>query len=177
MNLKLIKIYFLATATAILSPLVPNLIPFMSDEALETCLDNFRDYNMKSYISMRESLLTITSQINSIDNLWNVEDTEKVIFTISKLLIHSNAINEEDEELTLPINEDSKEESTTATTTTSSTSNTNTKISGKKKRVRSIENEYLQKEELNETKIKVNERITEVSESKTTMKRKKVDVN
>jgi hypothetical protein len=70
----------------------------MADEVLESCLNNFRDYNMKSYLSMREELALVSSQLCSIEQstFWSMENIGKALWTAAMLSIYDtdNSTNE-----------------------------------------------------------------------------------
>ena len=63
----------------------------MADEVLESCLNNFRDYNMKSYLTMRETLALISTQLNSNEQtttLWSMENIGKALWTAAILSVY-----------------------------------------------------------------------------------------
>ena len=53
-----------ATASAILCCLSPELVPFMADEVIEVATaSGKRDYSMKTYVLMRESLIAKAAEL------------------------------------------------------------------------------------------------------------------
>lgn len=57
----------------------------MADEVLESCLQNFRDYNMKSYLLMRSKLSSASAGLCAIDPTWTMENIGKALWTVAVL--------------------------------------------------------------------------------------------
>ena len=62
-----LKAVGVATATAILAPFAPSLVPFMADEVMEA-VSTKRDYTMKIYKEMRTALITKATELQEIAN-------------------------------------------------------------------------------------------------------------
>uniref|UniRef100_A0A6C0AG24 Uncharacterized protein n=1 Tax=viral metagenome TaxID=1070528 RepID=A0A6C0AG24_9ZZZZ len=77
MNLKAIGV---ATATAILAPFFPELVPFMSDEAM--IFFNIKlNYTLKTYEELRMKLIEKANELNFKTNInWNAELVGKAIW-------------------------------------------------------------------------------------------------
>jgi hypothetical protein len=63
----------------------------MSDEVLEACLNNFRDYNLKSYLVMRERLSALSSQLCAVEHspFWTMENVGKALWTAAVISTHT----------------------------------------------------------------------------------------
>jgi len=72
-----------ATASAILAPLFPKILPFMSDECLEAARPGgCRDYTIMAYEEMRDELV---SKAASIGADWTAEQVGKAVWATSVL--------------------------------------------------------------------------------------------
>ena len=94
LTLKSLKGIGPATASAILAPLFPDLIPFMSDEVLMVTCDGKREYTMKAYHKMRKSLLNKSIDLNNNISLEDIGKCLWIVYTLSTLnipYIHSSA--------------------------------------------------------------------------------------
>jgi hypothetical protein len=85
-SLIILKGVGVATATAILSFLAPQLCPFMADEVIEVVL-NKRDYTMKSYVQIQCELTRKAEELNRLtkNKFWNAEDVGKALWTKAML--------------------------------------------------------------------------------------------
>lgn len=63
----------------------------MADEVLESCLQNFRDYNMKSYLLMRSKLLSTSSELCVEDPTWTMENIGKALWTFAVLSVNDRS--------------------------------------------------------------------------------------
>lgn len=66
-----------ATASAILAPLSPDLCPFMADEVIEAATSCKRDYTLKIYRAVREALV---SKAVTLGPNWNAEMVGKALW-------------------------------------------------------------------------------------------------
>ena len=74
-----------ATASAILAPLFPDLVPLMSDEVLMVTCDGKREYTMKAYHTMRSSLLNKSIELNKNISLEDIGRFIWIIYTSTAL--------------------------------------------------------------------------------------------
>ena len=76
-----------ATASAILAPLFPDIVPFMADEVLFITCDGKREYTMKAYHTMRSSLLNKSIELSGSSSLEDIGRCIWIIYTLSTLNI------------------------------------------------------------------------------------------
>jgi hypothetical protein len=76
-----------ATASAIFAFVAPDLAPFMADEIIESTTSSGRDYNMRTYLSMCESLREKARRLR-----WDLERVGRALWTCAIL----SANNSED---------------------------------------------------------------------------------
>jgi hypothetical protein len=75
-----------ATATALLAPFAPDLIPFMADEVIESATDLPRDYTDGVYEKVRQALTQKAATLNAYNiehkkNMrWTLEDVGRAIW-------------------------------------------------------------------------------------------------
>jgi hypothetical protein len=69
-----------ATASAIFAFVAPDLAPFMADEVIESATSAGRDYNMRTYLSMCESLREKARRLR-----WDLERVGRTLWTCAIL--------------------------------------------------------------------------------------------
>ena len=71
-----------ATASLILSVILPDQVPFMSDEAMDASIGLPRSYTNSRYVKFQEAL---SSKAEELGNGWNVNLVEKILYTAAVL--------------------------------------------------------------------------------------------
>ena len=71
-----------ATATAVLSCMAPDLVPFMADEAIEAATNLKRDYTLKTYCAVRSSLV---EKARELGDRWTAELVGRALWAKSVL--------------------------------------------------------------------------------------------
>lgn len=79
-----------ATASAVLSSFAPESVPFMADEAINAVKNLKRDYNMKTYMSLRNSLI---SKAEELGDDWNAELVGRALWVRAMTLNESKVID------------------------------------------------------------------------------------
>lgn len=72
-----------ATASATLSILYPDTVPFMADEVIESATTCKRDYTMKVYVALQQNCVEKSVELNNLGNNenWNAEMVGKALWT------------------------------------------------------------------------------------------------
>lgn len=71
-----------ATASALLAAVAPQLCPFMADEVIESATTGKRDYNMATYKRMRT---TLVSKAAALGEGWSAEKAGKALWAAAVL--------------------------------------------------------------------------------------------
>jgi hypothetical protein len=75
-----------ATASAVLAAIFPNIFPFMADETIEAVVaSGQRDYNLKVYTEMRQLLVDRAAKLNSegSSHQWSVADVGEAVWVFA----------------------------------------------------------------------------------------------
>ncbi|GAA0166021.1 hypothetical protein LIER_21274 [Lithospermum erythrorhizon] len=70
-----------ATASAVLAAYAPNVVPFMSDEAMEASIGNSKDYTLKQYLVFLEKLQEKAKELTEAGELFTPSDVERALWS------------------------------------------------------------------------------------------------
>jgi hypothetical protein len=102
-SISVLKGIGVATATAVFAPFAPEIVPFMADEVMEASTTCKRDYTMKVYKVMRDSLVNKAAQLQKIANeeceskgndaitqglSWNAENVGKALWVKAMMAVY-----------------------------------------------------------------------------------------
>ncbi|XP_044475776.1 uncharacterized protein LOC123203491 isoform X2 [Mangifera indica] len=70
-----------ATASAVLAAYAPDVAPFMSDEAMEACLGNCKDYSLKQYLLYADKLQAKAKELAYEGNSFTPSNVERALWS------------------------------------------------------------------------------------------------
>ncbi|KAM7520903.1 hypothetical protein LguiB_019865 [Lonicera macranthoides] len=70
-----------ATASAILAAYAPDVVPFMSDEAMVAALGNSKDYTLKQYLVFVNKLQDKSKELSTEGDLFTPSDVERALWS------------------------------------------------------------------------------------------------
>ncbi|KAK7291035.1 hypothetical protein RIF29_05890 [Crotalaria pallida] len=70
-----------ATASAVLAAFAPELVPFMSDEAMVAALGNSKDYTLKQYLRFADKLQMKAKELRSEGVSFTPSDVERALWS------------------------------------------------------------------------------------------------
>ncbi|KAH7850134.1 hypothetical protein Vadar_028379 [Vaccinium darrowii] len=72
-----------ATASAVLAAYVPDVAPFMSDEAMVAALGNAKDYTLKQYLVFVDKLQAKAKELSAEGDTFTPSDVERALWSSS----------------------------------------------------------------------------------------------